>query len=44
MFAAVHGIVVLAFDNKLQTFSGAETEREIRFIVAATAAGLGNAV
>ncbi len=40
LFAAVHGIVALAFDNKLQPFDRVETEREIRFIVEAAAAGL----
>lgn len=43
LFAAVHGIILLAFDNKLQPFNKAETEREIRFIVGAAAAGIGKA-
>lgn len=40
MFAAVHGIVVIAIDNKLGSFDSAETEKRVRFIVQAMARGL----
>ncbi len=40
LFAAVHGIVTLALDNKLGGQDAAETERQVRFIVSAAARGL----
>lgn len=40
LFASVHGIVWLALDNKLGGQGPEETERQIRFIVAAAARGL----
>lgn len=40
LFAAVHGIIVLAIDNKLSDFDPSATEAEIRFIVKAAAKGL----
>jgi AcrR family transcriptional regulator len=40
LFAAVHGIIALALDNKLSPFDAATVEAEIRFIVRAAAAGL----
>jgi AcrR family transcriptional regulator len=35
LFSAVHGIVILALDEKLGTYSKAETEARVRFIVEA---------
>lgn len=40
LFAAVHGIVTLALDEKLREFDRAATERQIRFIIDAIASGL----
>lgn len=40
LFAAVHGIVLLALDNKLGSFDASQCEREIRFIVSLAAAKL----
>ncbi len=40
LFAAVHGIILLGFDNKLAPYNAAEIESEIRFIVQAASAGL----
>lgn len=40
LFAAVHGIVALALDEKLHDFDRADTERQIRFVLSAVAAGL----
>lgn len=40
LFAAVHGIVTLALDQKLGAFDEAGTKAQIRFIVAAAARGL----
>jgi AcrR family transcriptional regulator len=40
LFGAVHGIIVLAVNNKLSTFDAVQAEREIRFIVDAAARGL----
>ena len=40
LFAAVHGIVALALDAKLGGQDGAETERQVRFVVAALSRGL----
>ncbi|MEQ1719136.1 MAG: TetR/AcrR family transcriptional regulator [Hyphomicrobium sp.] len=44
LFAAVHGIVLLAIDSKLAPFDPQAMELEIRFIVKAAAHGLGAAV
>jgi AcrR family transcriptional regulator len=41
LFAAVHGIIALALDNKLAPFDPRSVEAEIRFIVTAAARGLG---
>lgn len=43
LFAAVHGIVALALDNKISPFDAARVESEIRFIVRAAARGLAEA-
>lgn len=43
LFAAIHGIVGLALDEKLAYFDRANTEAEIRFIVSATTNGLAHA-
>lgn len=43
LFAAIHGIVALALDEKLEYFDRAATEGEIRFIVSAAAKGLARA-
>lgn len=40
LFAAVHGIVALALDEKLRVFERAVTERQIRFVVTTIARGL----
>lgn len=40
LFAAVHGIVSLALDEKLHDFDRAATERQIRFVLSSVAAGL----
>lgn len=40
LFAAVHGIVSLALDEKLHDFDRAATERQIRLVLSAVAAGL----
>ena len=40
LFAAVHGIILLGFDNKLAPYDASEIEAEIRFIVSAASAGL----
>ncbi len=40
MFAAVHGIIALALDNKLSPFDASVVEADIRFIVGAGALGL----
>jgi hypothetical protein len=40
LFAAVHGIVALALDNKIGAFDTERVRAEIRFIVSAAAAGL----
>jgi AcrR family transcriptional regulator len=40
LFGAVHGIIVLAVNNKLSTFDANQAESEIRFIVDAAARGL----
>jgi AcrR family transcriptional regulator len=40
LFAAVHGIVTIALDRKLGDFDLAETERQVKFVVTAIAAGL----
>lgn len=43
LFAAIHGIVLLAVDEKLANYDHTQTEGEIRFIVSATANGLARA-
>ena len=43
LFAAIHGIVHLALDQKLSDFDPEATEAEIRFIVSAVAHGLARA-
>jgi AcrR family transcriptional regulator len=43
LFAAVHGIVALALDNKLGSQDSAETERQVRLIAGAVARGLAGA-
>lgn len=43
LFAAIHGIIQLAVEEKLAHFDRATTEGEIRFIVSATANGLARA-
>lgn len=43
LFAAIHGIIQLAIDEKLAYFDQATTEGEIRFIVTAAANGLARA-
>jgi len=40
LFAAVHGIVALALDEKLRVFERAATERQIRFVVSTISRGL----
>ena len=40
LFAAVHGVIALAVDHKLDTFDRHNVEEEIRFIVKAAANGL----
>ncbi len=40
LFGAVHGIIVLAVNNKLSTFDAVQAESEIRFVVEAAARGL----
>jgi AcrR family transcriptional regulator len=40
LFAAVHGIVTLALDNKLGAQGAEETESQIRFLVGTTARGM----
>ncbi|MGQ0671969.1 MAG: TetR/AcrR family transcriptional regulator [Hyphomicrobium sp.] len=40
LFAAVHGILSLALDNRMSAFDAATVEAEIRFIVRAAARGL----
>lgn len=40
LFAAVHGIVALSVDNKLEAFEEGKMQEEVRFIVKAAAAGL----
>ncbi len=40
LFSAVHGIVMLSLDQKLGDFDAAEAERQVRFIVGASADGL----
>lgn len=40
LFAAVHGIIALALDNKMSPFDAETVESEIRFIVNAAARGL----
>lgn len=40
LFSAVHGIVWLALDNKLDSPGPEEAERQVRFIVSAAARGL----
>ncbi len=40
LFAAVHGIVALALDEKLREFDRAATERQILFVVTTIARGL----
>jgi AcrR family transcriptional regulator len=40
LFSAVHGIVALSLDQKLGDFDAAEAERQVRFIVGASADGL----
>lgn len=40
LFAAVHGIVTLALDNKLGAEDADETERQIRFLIGAAARGM----
>lgn len=42
LFAAVHGIVTLALDNKLGSQGAEETEQQIRFLVGTVARGLEN--
>jgi len=44
LFAAVHGIVALAIDSKLEAFEEARMQDEVRFIVKAAAAGLKSAM
>lgn len=43
LFAAIHGIVQLALDQKLSGFDREATEAEIRFVVSAVANGLARA-
>lgn len=43
LFAAIHGIIMLALDEKLAQFDRAATESEIRFVVSAVANGLARA-
>jgi AcrR family transcriptional regulator len=43
LFAAVHGIIALALDNRMSPFDAGTVEAEIRFIVRAAAAGLADA-
>lgn len=43
LFSAVHGIVTLSLDQKLGDFDPIEAERQVRFIVAASADGLSSA-
>jgi AcrR family transcriptional regulator len=40
LFAAVHGIVAIALDEKLRVFERAATERQIRFVVSTISRGL----
>ncbi len=40
LFAAVHGIITLALDNKLGAEDAEETERQIRFLVGTAARGM----
>jgi AcrR family transcriptional regulator len=40
LFSAVHGIVALALDRKLGEFNPAETEAQVRLVLAAAALGL----
>ena len=44
LFAATHGIITLALDNKMSPFDPAVVEADIRFIVTAAARGLDEAV
>jgi AcrR family transcriptional regulator len=43
LFSAVHGIVALALDRKLGEFDLAETEAQVRFVMAAASKGLASA-
>lgn len=40
LFAAVHGVVMLALDSKLGPFDPTETERQVRFVVRLMTQGL----
>jgi AcrR family transcriptional regulator len=40
MFAAVHGVITLALDNKLSPFDARVVEADVRFIIGAAANGL----
>jgi len=44
LFSAVHGIVALALDRKLGEFDPAETEAQVRFVMAAASKGLASAL
>ncbi len=44
LFSAVHGIVTLSLDQKLGDFDAAEAERQVRFVIGASADGLDQTV